>query len=129
MIYISSVFPVKDLGDLNWFLGIHYRHLRDGSILACQKAYIEKYLDKLGLSNVKLRKTPMDTKFKVYESDLDKNPSPELVHSYREKIGGLIWLLVAAAVSAGKRCRALSADKSGELRLVIVCSTNLSDNT
>ncbi len=92
MIYISSVFPVKDLGDLNWFLGIHYRHLRDGSILACQKAYIEKYLDKLGLSNVKLRKTPMDTKFKVYESDLDKNPSPELVHSYREKIGGLIWL-------------------------------------
>ena len=92
MSHITVVFPVKDIGILNWFLGIHYRYLRDGSILACQKAYIEKYLDKLGLANVKLRKTPMDLKFKVYESDLDKNPSPELVHSYREKIGGLIWL-------------------------------------
>ena len=92
MIHISSIFHVKDLGALNWFLGIHYRWLHDGSLLACQKAYVQRYLDKLGLSNVKMRKTPMDTKFKVYESDLDKNPSPELVHSYREKIGGLIWL-------------------------------------
>jgi hypothetical protein len=92
MKYIQSKFPIQDLGPLKWFVGIAYKKLRDGSLLATQEAYIDKYLDKLGLSKVKQHKVPMDADFKVYESDLCSNPSSEMVQKYREKIGGLIWL-------------------------------------
>jgi hypothetical protein len=92
MNHIQSKFPITDFGTLKWFLGIAYKRLQDGSLLAMQEAYIEKYLDKLGLSNLKRHKVPMESTFKVYESDLCKNPSAEMVQKYREKIGGLLWL-------------------------------------
>ena len=90
--FLESKYTVSRLGNINWFLGVHYRRLTDNSLLATQSAYVDKCLERFKMTDIKPSKIPMNADFKVYESDLDKSPPKELIDEYRQKIGALIWL-------------------------------------
>ena len=90
--FLQQKYTVSMLGNLNWFLGVHYQKQSDGSILAVQTAYVDKALKTFGLTDCKPSKVPMDSNFKVLQSDLDMNPPKERVDEYRKKIGALIWV-------------------------------------
>lgn len=90
--FLQSKYTVSLLGDLNWFLGVHYQRKPDGSILAVQTAYIDKTLEAFNMSDAHPSKLPMSSDFKIEQWDLDNDPPKELVDEYRSKIGALIWL-------------------------------------
>ncbi|KAF2301235.1 hypothetical protein GH714_021059 [Hevea brasiliensis] len=57
---LGSVFPVKDLGDLHYFLGIQVSRINDGLLLS-QEKYLEGILSDHNMAAVKPFSTPMPT--------------------------------------------------------------------
>jgi len=89
--FLRSKYTITDEGELNWFLGVHYKHLPDGSILANQTAYVDRVLDKFKMQHCKPSKIPMSDNFVITEDDLDPHAPQELIDEYRAKIGCLIY--------------------------------------
>ncbi|RDX76105.1 hypothetical protein CR513_43941, partial [Mucuna pruriens] len=56
---LNSQFPLEDLGDLNYFLGIQVAHTTSGAITLTQTKYIHDILRKANMQNAKPMKTPM----------------------------------------------------------------------
>lgn len=84
---LSSIFPIKDLGPLHYFLGIEVHRDASGFSLS-QSKYILDLLTKLNLQNCKPVTTPM-----ALNPDLN-SPSPPLqdISLYRSVIGSLQYL-------------------------------------
>ncbi|XP_060181998.1 uncharacterized mitochondrial protein AtMg00810-like [Lycium barbarum] len=85
MTLIASEFAMKDLGPLNYFLGIHVTRHKDGKFLS-QRKYAEEIIDRAGMSSCKATSTPVDTKLKV--SSTSGAPYHEPTH-YRSLAGAL----------------------------------------
>jgi hypothetical protein len=87
---LSNRFQMKDLGRLNWFLGI--RFVFDGQCIRMnQHQYVTKMLAKFNMSDCKPKSIPCDLGFdKEICSD-----SKELADSklYREIVGSLIYIM------------------------------------
>ncbi|KAF7834842.1 Retrovirus-related Pol polyprotein from transposon TNT 1-94 [Senna tora] len=62
---LHSVFALKDLGQLHFFLGIKVNYLRDGSMLLTQTKYLCDLLLKVGMSTLKPVDTPMISSLKL----------------------------------------------------------------
>lgn len=92
--FLKSKYQLSGLGELKWFLGVHFQKLPDGSYLASQSAYVDQCLAKFEMKNLKPSNVPMEANFKVEECDLCEDPPKELIDEYRAKIGCLIWLQV-----------------------------------
>jgi hypothetical protein len=65
---LSSVFAMKDLGPLHYFLGIQVHRTAAGFFLH-QQQYAEDILERAGMLNCKPASTPVDTKAKLSGTD------------------------------------------------------------
>ncbi|CAN6710306.1 unnamed protein product [Malus baccata var. baccata] len=83
---LSSLFPVKDLGPLHYFLGIEVKRSSSG-ILLSQHKYILDLLSKAHMEGSKPCVTPLSTTKLDHDSSLLDNPE-----EYRSLVGGLQYL-------------------------------------
>ncbi|GJU05573.1 integrase [Tanacetum coccineum] len=88
---LGSAFALKDLGPLNYFLGIEIvPHVSD--ILLSQKKYILELLQSAGLSNCNLVSSPMVTSSSL---SLDDNTAFSNPVKYRRVVGSLQYVTLS----------------------------------
>lgn len=83
---LSSIFPIKDLGALHYFLGIEVKQSSKG-IFISQTKYILDLLKKANMAGVKPCATPLSTSKMDHSSPLLDNPA-----EYRSLVGALQYL-------------------------------------
>ncbi|XP_060207861.1 retrovirus-related Pol polyprotein from transposon RE1 isoform X1 [Lycium barbarum] len=88
MALLASEFAMKDLGPLNYLLGIRVTRHKDGMFLS-QRMYAEEIIDRAGMSSCKGTSTPVDTKPKVSGSSGAPYDDP---NHYRSLAGDLQYL-------------------------------------
>jgi hypothetical protein len=107
---LSRVFAVKDLGALNYFLGIEVHHISSGLLLT-QRKYIQDLLTRTNMENSKAAPTPMLPAEKLSLHDGTKL-SPEDTTRYRSVVGTLQYLSFTRpdiSFSVNRVCQFLSA--------------------
>lgn len=74
---LNDEFALKQLGNLEYFLGIEIRRLQDGSLFLSQAKYIKDLLEKANMQEAKGIVTPMVSNLKLskHGTDLLQNPS------------------------------------------------------
>nr|GEY09675.1 hypothetical protein [Tanacetum cinerariifolium] len=101
---LGSAFALKDLGPLNYFLGIEIvSHVSD--ILLSQKKYILELLQSAGLSNCNLVSSPMVT---LSSPSLDDSTAFSNPVKYRQVVGYLQYVTIsrpAIAFAVNKVCQ------------------------
>jgi len=97
---------MKDIGELNWFLGIRIlRNRTERKIWLCQDSYIEKIAKTFHLENTKPARTPMATEELVpYEG----KASPQEVYAYQRKVGSLLYATTITRPDAARAASKLS---------------------
>lgn len=90
---LNAKFPLKDLGGLNYFLGIQ-AHLSSNKVCLTRTKYITDLLHKGNMADAKPMKTPMVTGLKLSALDSPETEDPSL---YRSVVGALQYLTVARA--------------------------------
>ncbi|KAF5446008.1 hypothetical protein F2P56_031673, partial [Juglans regia] len=85
---LSATFPVKDLGSLHFFLGIHVCRTAKGLFLS-QSRYISDLLQKTNMHESKTVSTSMSTSAKISALDGSSFEDPQL---YRSVVGSLQYL-------------------------------------
>jgi len=91
--FMREFFELTYDGDLQWYLGVRYERTARG-IKASQTAYLERCLERFGLSKCNSSPTPMDARFAVTPDDIDENPDPEILKLFQSMIGCLIYLSI-----------------------------------
>lgn len=87
---LSLRFKMKDLGHLNWFLGIEF-HVTDGYIKMSQTKYLEKILDRFNMRECHPKSSPCDiSMIQTKTGDSKELDDPKL---YREIVGSLIYAM------------------------------------
>ena len=92
---LKSRFNMKDLGPINFFLGIEFRQT-SSSIEMHQKHYLENILKKFEMAECKPRYTPCESKPEAYEEDKDSNSDDNTVRKYREIVGSLVYAMTCS---------------------------------
>ncbi len=90
----ATQFQIKDLGELSWFLGIRItRDRAKGTISLSQDTYATRLLEKYGLQDAKVAKTPMasGSTLRRFTSDTEMLDA-DGASTYREIIGSLMYL-------------------------------------
>lgn len=88
--YLSQHFEMKDLGHLNYFLGLEVSSHSDGYTLS-QAKYASDLLSRAGITDTKTVSTPLEPNVKL---DLfDGTPLPDAT-LYRQLVGSLVYLTV-----------------------------------
>jgi len=88
---LSQEFSIKDLGDLNYFLGIQVKRLPDSSIHLSQKQYITDILIKTKMDQANSLPTPM-----VANLYLSKSRGEAILNAkqYRSTVGALQYVTI-----------------------------------
>lgn len=87
---LRNEFAVKDLGPLQFFLGVNVKCTNAGFFLS-QSQYVEELLPRAGMVTCKPVSTPVDTKAKLSGSNGAKLADPSY---YRSLAGGLQYLTI-----------------------------------
>ncbi|XP_026381076.1 uncharacterized protein LOC113275735 [Papaver somniferum] len=87
---LASYFSIKDLGKLQYFLGIDVSRSSKG-IFLCQRKYILDILKDSGLTGSRTSSFPMDAHLKLTSEAGTPLPDPSI---YRRLIGRLLYLTV-----------------------------------
>ncbi|KAL8168404.1 hypothetical protein V2J09_009903 [Rumex salicifolius] len=87
-ILVTAKFSLKDLGRLNYFLGVQVLHLHDGIFLS-QRKYITDLLQKAGLHASKPVSTPISATYPLLRDGGTILPSPS---EYRQLVDSLQYL-------------------------------------
>jgi len=95
---LSQEFDMKDLGDAKKFLGMEIRRNRSSKKLwLSQQSYVEKVLDRFGMSNAKPVSTPLANHFKLSSNQCPKTDK-EVVDMaevpYASAVGYLMYAMV-----------------------------------
>lgn len=85
---LCQIFPMHDLGKLNYALGIKIEQSKD-CITLCQDAYVERLLEKFNMVDCKPTATPLPLKAQKEE---DNNEPFEDINLYQQLVGSLIYL-------------------------------------
>jgi hypothetical protein len=86
---LSQTFKMKDLGELHYCLGMNV-HIDENGIYLCQSQYIQRLLEKYGLSEANVVSTPMDSNVKLVKND---SYSKRVDSSrYQSMVGSLLHL-------------------------------------
>ena len=107
---LGSEFALKDLGDLNFFLGIEVTKNKDGIVLS-QEKYATDLLKRVGMQNCKPSPTPLSSseKLSLHEGEpLSLEDSTQ----YRSMIGALQYLTITRpdlCFAVNKVCQFLHA--------------------
>jgi len=107
---LHSEFPLKDLGDLHYFLGIEVSETSNGIILT-QEKYVNDLLRRVNMADCKPVSTPLSTseKLSIYEG---VPLGPEDMTRYRSIVGALQYLTLTRpdiSFSVNKVCQFLHA--------------------
>lgn len=86
---LDSIFSLKDLGNLSFFLGIEVLH-HNGSLLLSQSSYIKDHLHCSHLQDAKPLRTPADSTFTLTR---DGSPAPDAT-LYRSIVGALQYTTI-----------------------------------
>lgn len=89
---LKKCFEITDLGDLSYFLGLEIKR-ESGDYSVSLEGYIDKLIDKFGLSEAKVAKTPMDEGFLKVD---DTSAALADETKYRSLVGGLLYISVCA---------------------------------
>lgn len=73
---LSAEFPMRDLGALDFFLGVQIKHLKEGLHMS-QTQYLVNLLQSCGMENLKLASTPM-------LADIDLRSEEPVIQNVRE---------------------------------------------
>lgn len=85
---LRSVFKIKDLGELKYFLGMELKRTNRGLFLN-QKKYIKVLFEEIGMSKANPTKTPIEAKLKLSCEEGEpvmKSSFQKLVGSHRTKL-------------------------------------------
>ena len=88
---LGARFKMKDLGSLQYILGINVQQETD-SVCLNQAAYIEPILNRFGMDQCKPVSTPAAVDVKLVKDDGSKSVNQTL---YQSMIGSLLYLAVA----------------------------------
>ena len=106
---LSSTFPIKDLGRLEYFLGIEAAYKSDGMVLT-QHKYALDLLHRAEMENSRLVPTPMSATDKL-SRDVGDPLATDDVFRYRSLVGGLQYLTLTRpdlSFDVNKVCQYLS---------------------
>jgi histone deacetylase 1/2 len=106
---LNSEFSLKDLGKLDYFLGIEVHHSSFGSLLLTQTKYIRDLLTKANMANANSMASPMasSTKLTKFGSNYVSDPN-----FFRSIVGGLQYVTITRpeiSYSVNKVCQFLSS--------------------
>lgn len=87
---LQAEFDMKDLGDLNFFLGLEIKYLKNGLFLS-QHKYATDLVHKAGLDSCNSHMTPCQSGLKLYE-DGGTPLSPSDASQFRSLVGCLQYL-------------------------------------
>jgi hypothetical protein len=85
---MSKEFEMSMIGELNYFLGLQIKQLKQGTFV-CQSKIVKDLLKKFGLMDAKTINTRMATNGHL---DLDEGGIPVDIKLYRSMIGSLLYL-------------------------------------
>jgi hypothetical protein len=83
---LNSEFSLKDLGQLDYFLGIEVHHTATGSLILAQTKYIHDLLVKANMSNANGITYPMASSTKLFKYGSNHVSDPTF---FRSIVGGL----------------------------------------
>jgi hypothetical protein len=86
-------FPLKDIGPLHFFLGIHVFHTNQGLHL-CQAKYIADLLHRTHMQDAKPSKSLSFSGLKLFKFDGDPLPNPT---EYKQVVGALQYCTLTCA--------------------------------
>ena len=92
--FLPTEFIVTDDGELRYFLGVGYDRLLDGSVIATQTGFIDHFLERFNMTNVKGKRVPMESNFAPDLSDVDENADPEIVAWYQAVVGCILYVVI-----------------------------------
>jgi histone deacetylase 1/2 len=112
---LRSVFVVKDLGQLHFFLGVEVTRPSAGGLLLCQRKYALELLRRSGMLKCKPAHIPMSAsdKLSVLDGEL---LAPDDATLYRSILGGLQYLAVTRpdlSYVVNRVCQYLHAPRDG----------------
>lgn len=92
---LSKCFRMKDLGRVNKCLGIDFHQNEDDySITLSQSDYVDKLLERFGMTDCKPANTPIETKCTLTRPEIiDEQMMREI--PYQSLIGGLLYLAIS----------------------------------
>ena len=102
---LHSLYPLKDLGTLHFFLGIEAKHTTTGALLLSQSKYITNLLSKVNMHNAKPIKTPLAPGSKLQMDVTDSFSDPTL---YKSVVGALQYATITRpdiAYAVNKLCQ------------------------
>lgn len=105
---LNQAFSLKQLGKLDFFLGIEVQHLKNGSILLSQSKYIRDLLERASMSSAKGLPTPMVSNLKLSKMGGNHVADPTF---YRSIVGALQYATITRpeiSYSVNKACQFLS---------------------
>jgi hypothetical protein len=116
---LKEEFPLKDLGDLHYFLGIEVNKVSNGIVLT-QGKYASDLLRRVGMIDCKPVTTPLSTseKLSLHNGNLLR---PEDATKYRSIVGALQYLTLTRpniAFAVNKVCQFLHAPTTVHLAAV-----------
>ena len=77
--YLNSQFKMKDLGNLNYYLNIHFDYINEGQILIHQEQYIKKLLNDYGMFDCNSVTTPIVNGDNEDSEEIDKTKYEEIL--------------------------------------------------
>ena len=106
--HLNSNFSLKQLGQLDYFLGIEVHHTPTGSVLLTQSKYICDLLHKTDMAEAKPISSPMVTNLKLSKNGDDLLSDPTM---YRSVVGALQYATITRpeiSFSVNKVCQFMS---------------------
>ena len=88
--FLNHQFEMKDLGHLNYFLGLEITHSTDGLYIT-QAKYASEFLSQAGLTNSKTFDTPIELNAHLTSSGGKPLSNSSL---YRRLVGSLVYLTI-----------------------------------
>ncbi|KAF5459770.1 hypothetical protein F2P56_019690 [Juglans regia] len=107
---LGQAFPVTDLGQLSYFLGLELKYMPDG-VLMSQTKYITDILTKTNMLAANPISSPMSTSTKLFKFD---SPTFDNVTSFRSVVGSLQYLSLTRpdiSFSVNKVCQFMREPK------------------
>ncbi|KAL6319674.1 hypothetical protein AAG906_026733 [Vitis piasezkii] len=87
---MHSEFEMSMMGELNFFLGLQIKQLKEGTFIN-QAKYIKDLLKRFNMEEAKVMKTPMSSSIKL---DMDEKGKSINSTMYRGMIGSLLYLTI-----------------------------------
>ncbi|WZY94100.1 hypothetical protein YC2023_066429 [Brassica napus] len=92
--FLKSVFDIKDLGEMEYFLGIEICRSKEGLFMS-QRKYTMDMLKETDVLGGKIAKTPLEEGYKVlHEGEVEEKQLFEDPKLYRKMVGKLIYLTI-----------------------------------